>query len=144
MAICSPFSDPKARLLSLTKVRKSRFLVIAEGLSLHSLGSERVVCEQFQIAGSRCTNRVEFSSRPTSTEFVHLGGQNFNDATHSGCVVGKPEVICPGWGLVTGSRLVGSDLPAWHRFRRTRKLSRPGSPVLADRRTPGRGNRASL
>jgi|SRR6267142_1773432 len=24
-------------------------------------------------------------------------------------MVGNPEVICPGWGLVLGSRLVGSD-----------------------------------
>jgi hypothetical protein len=36
-------------------------------------------------------------------------------SSHSGRIVGNPEVICPGSGLVMRSRLVGSDLCAWHR-----------------------------
>ena len=68
---------------------------------------------------NRCKNIIV---RPAAQSFLVYVCEKIRCGTNvarlriSVWFVGDPEVICPGSGLVLGSRLVGSDLCAWHRL----------------------------
>src|ERR1700683_4859425 len=109
MAISSPFSDQKARL-SLTKSAEEPVLGDRWGTFRFIRSSEArgSLCERFHIAGYRCSDRVEFSSRPTSTEFVQPGGP-------SGLAAARPPGACAwppssGLGSFDGSDLLGDHI----------------------------------